>query len=737
MFPTWAKYFWSLASCGFLVLFAIAVSWPVLVLRTNSFFVHFDNVQQFYPWYQKLSQALHNGYLPFWDANAFAGYFFLGEFQTGVFYPPNLLWTLIFGTRAGIDIYYLELLIVFHFFLASLGMYMLGREWGLSRFASLAAAIVFAYSGPVVYRAMAQTCIFFGLALLPLVIFLLARYIKTLHISFLFAAGAVVGLQILAGHLQPAIHTLLIGSFYLLWTAVQRQGGMVQRVLHFMMPLLALGAAAFVVSASQLIPALEYFRVAYRHIGGTGPLPAGDSVPYRIFAYTNLVEPTQFMNLLDPIKFFIPDTNEIYIGAFPLCLIAIFLARRTPIRSAGSFRDNWPWLFLLVVFAVLAVVGHYSPLSLILNRLPVLNSIRQPGRYVILLHFVLALSVGFAVFALQEFPLARERAPRWLAALIVGWIVLFICFIWSFDLWLALSATITYQVGLTLVFGLFAIVLRRHATALTALTLLLLGTGIVLNRNTYLPRTENPAYAAAAFARNQIIDYLAPYYGKYRVAEADPRDNVLPWNVGDVYRIQTKMGWGATVYKPFWDLVADDWSVDAKLNDALNVRFVVSKKPLDLKLLLQDPATGFFLYERKNYYPRVFFQNQIGWSGQSIEALNQFDLLEYSDHYRKYRIRARSAGQLIFSELYFPGWHVLMDGREAEMQVARIDGSAPVFVSVYLERGAHIVELRYNLDIFALARILPPREARVFDRSSAVSSGPLGYVPKNPPVSER
>ena len=161
------------------MLFTLLVSWPVLVSRTRSFFVFPDNVQQFYPWYEKLSSGGSVGYLPFWDANAFAGHFFLGEFQTGIFYPLNLLWVLLFGTPAGIDIFYLELLVVFHFFLASLGMYLLAREWELSQIASLGAAIVFAYSGAVAFRAEAQICIFYGLALLPFVIFFLARYART------------------------------------------------------------------------------------------------------------------------------------------------------------------------------------------------------------------------------------------------------------------------------------------------------------------------------------------------------------------------------------------------------------------------------------------------------------------------------------------------------------------------------------------------------------------------------
>ena len=692
------------------MLFTLVISWPVLVSRTRSFFVFPDNVQQFYPWYQKLAQAVHSGYLPFWDANAFTGHFFLGEFQTGIFYPLNLLWVLLFGTPAGIDIFYLELLVVFHFFLASLGMYLLAREWRLSQIASPGAAIVFAYSGAVAFRAEAQICIFYGLALLPFVIFFLARYVRTSRAPYLLVAGIFLGLQVLAGHLQPPFHTAVIASFYLLSEAIRRKGDILRRLVRFAGPLALLGATAFVVSGPQLVPGLEYLQVAYRHVGAAGPLHPGESVPYDIFAYTNIIEPSQFLNLLDPAKYYIPDGNEIYIGVFPLLLIGLFLIRRAPTRSDSSFRVNWPWLSALAAFAVLAVVGHYTPLSLLLNRLPVVNSIRELGRYTILLHFVLALFVGFAILSLQEFPLWAKANGRPLAVLVAVWILLSVLFVLSLGLWRPFPSAVAYQIGLGFGFALAAIALRRRNEALAVFILLLLGAGLALDRDTYIPKIQGSEYAAATFAKNKIIEYLEPYYGKYRVAEADPQHNALPWNIGDVYPIQTKMGWGATVYGPFWDLISRDWSVDSNVNDALNVRFVVSKTPLNLKLLVQDSASGLMLYERNNYYPKVFFQSQVAMSGKSIDALNEFDVLDYSDQYQKYLVRAPDAEQVIFSELYFPGWHVFVDGAEAELNVARVKESAPIFDSVSLQKGSHIVELKYSPDILPFTQARPPAE---------------------------
>ena len=50
---------------------------------------------------------------------------------------------------------------------------------------------------------------------------------------------------------------------------------------------------------------------------------------------------------------------------------------------------------------------------------------------------------------------------------------------------------------------------------------------------------------------------------------------------------------------------------------------------------------------------------------KSIDALNEFDVLQYGDLYQRYLVRRPDAEQVIISEFYFPGWHVFVDGAEA------------------------------------------------------------------------
>ena len=107
-----------------LISVSIVLLYPVLDGEA-SFFIKLDNLQQQYPFFQKLSTSLHKGYFPTWDANTYGGKSFVGELLPGVFYPFNIIWCFIFGSAKGIDVWYLDLLIVLHYLICVIGMYRL------------------------------------------------------------------------------------------------------------------------------------------------------------------------------------------------------------------------------------------------------------------------------------------------------------------------------------------------------------------------------------------------------------------------------------------------------------------------------------------------------------------------------------------------------------------------------------------------------------------------------------
>jgi hypothetical protein len=143
----------------------------VLLVGHKTYFAAPDNTTQFWAWYQKEASVLHAGGFPLWDQNTLAGHSFVGETQTGVFYPLNLIWLLILGSSYGIGPRSLDPLIVVHLLIGSAGMYALARSFGVRRPAAVITGVVFAYTGAVFSRATGQTAIFFGLTLVPWAVF--------------------------------------------------------------------------------------------------------------------------------------------------------------------------------------------------------------------------------------------------------------------------------------------------------------------------------------------------------------------------------------------------------------------------------------------------------------------------------------------------------------------------------------------------------------------------------------
>src|ERR1700730_1020255 len=84
-----------------LLLIATFILLSPILFKEASFCINPDNRHQAYPFFQKLATSLHRGYLPVWDANTYSGKNFSGEFQTGIFYPLNILWCLLFGSQKG------------------------------------------------------------------------------------------------------------------------------------------------------------------------------------------------------------------------------------------------------------------------------------------------------------------------------------------------------------------------------------------------------------------------------------------------------------------------------------------------------------------------------------------------------------------------------------------------------------------------------------------------------------
>lgn len=161
-------------------------------------------------------------------------------------------------------------------------------------------------------------------------------------------------------------------------------------------------------------------------------------------------------------------------------------------------------------------------------------------------------------------------------------------------------------------------------------------------------------------------------------------NEALPANIGDVYNVQSALGHGATMYKPYFDFLCRDWNINAKTWDMLNVKYIVTKNRIQgLELIKHDQSSDIFVYKRKNFKQKVYFESPTS-KDESAE------IISYSNNLIEYSVNAASKRTLVFSEIYYPGWKAYVDGKR--VVISKND----IFRSIDVPPGKHTVIMVYK-----------------------------------------
>jgi hypothetical protein len=388
-------------------------AWCAALLRKSLFgngaMLGYDLYTYFFPAKVYAAEALRRGELPLWNPYVFAGVPFLANVQMAVLYPPDLLFAVLEFHRA------LAVSQWLHLTGAGAGMYALCRwGWGLDRPGALIGAVVFAGGG------------FFGAHMGHLNQVHASTWLPWLALCLVrlaAASGRLVvprpagerGLGLRGSAVAPAVRWLVAGG---LVVALQLTAGHTQEVYytHFGLGLLALGYTVFpparaprrwshlpaygaiavngaVLSAAQLLPALELSRLSYRQ----GGVPLEEAVGHA-------VERTNLLESLLPTFWSLPSQEVTgYIGAAAVPLVLAALAGSPARRTTLG-------LTALALLAITLSLGTYTPLYAVLYHwVPLFDSFRAPGRWLLISSFALAGLAAHGATALREGRAARFR----------------------------------------------------------------------------------------------------------------------------------------------------------------------------------------------------------------------------------------------------------------------------------------------------------------------------------------
>ena len=255
----WRSWRHDLGAIALLLLATLGYFWRVLSGQAWKPAGGGDLVSFLFPTYRYAAARLSAGDLPLWNPHLYGGAPFLADMQSGLFYPPNLLLGLLAPT---FPYEALQWMAALHVFWAGTTMYLCLRYLNPARslhpLAALTGALAYMFSDMFVVH-MGNLNLIGVAAWLPLVVLLFWRALRGRSLPLAAAAGLVLGIATLEGHMQI---TLTIGLGLAVMAASELVAGWPGR--HgggqgaWALPALALAAGVAVgLTALVLLPGLE------------------------------------------------------------------------------------------------------------------------------------------------------------------------------------------------------------------------------------------------------------------------------------------------------------------------------------------------------------------------------------------------------------------------------------------------------------------------------------------------
>ncbi len=665
-----------------------------------------DLILENYAWKNFINESLRAGELPLWNPYILAGQPFLAAGQNAALYPFGVLFALLPLTQA------YAVFAALHYWLAACAMYFLARVLRLRPFAATVSGIIFAFGGfmvvsvvfPMVVSAAAWLPAILAFAELTLreefkrtAIARAAQddgvpaYSFARQLFFALCAGALVGVQFLAGHVEVSYYILLVLAFYAAWRILGANVSRRARTLHWRgiarAGAWALGIAALgcALAAIQILPLYELVRLNFREGSVSYAEVAGWALPSRqiltFFIPDFFGNPTHH-NYFDIFDFtwraapqgtiFWGIKNYVEAGAY-VGILALALAAVGSFNSKRETRNSKFFFLTLVVLALLFMFG--TPLYAILfYGLPGWNQLHTAFRWIFPWTLGIAFLAGLGAQAIADG--ISKRALTWYGGALValGLLVWFgVVLAWALrDSFLQFadafvnasdlakpvfetgSAFWSYQARNLVLFGAFVVlagivlILARanfkvkRVAVWKPLALLVLVSDLFVAGMGFYPRAD----AKLATFVPPALEFLQQDKSLYRIATYDePGQKVLNANSAMPFRLQDIRGYDSIIAKQYVEYMRalapqdellynriaafyDYKPLSSPLLNLLGVKYIVTTRPV--------PNPGYALaydaevkiYENKNVLPRAFFVNQARVFADRAELLRELPNLD-------------------------------------------------------------------------------------------------------------
>lgn len=701
----------------------------------------FDVITLIFPDKNFSIETLKKGEFPLWNPYILSGNPHIATFQSGTFYPINLLFFVI------PIIYAWTIYIILQPFLAGFFTYLFLRELKLGKEGSFFGGIIFAFSSYftvwIEYGNLGHSILW-----LPLVLYLLLKLIQNPKPIFYLLTILVLTFSILAGYIQLSFYVFVFSFIFLLFIFFTSKAKRLKSILYFI-PVFTL---PILIASIQLIPFLEMFLNSTR-------------VPYADFSKL-LIPPFHLITMFVPDFFGNPATRNYwldgtyiervsYIGIVPLFFI---------IYSFFGKKNKFFWFFLSSSIAVLILSFDNFLSNFIFSlKLPFIST-AVPTRIIFLFCFSAAV---LAANGFEEFD-RKKKIKSSIMSLAILALIFF--FSWAFVFaapYLSLDSAFINNLSISkrnliLPSGLFIstiiLVSLNFVYRFKKITLVLFFLLTIFDLFYFFQKITPFSPAQSVFPQTEVLAKLKVIQGIDRF-----------WGYGSGYiepdiptfeKLYSGDGYNPLINKRYAELIStiSDGSVKnikrsnvniqgfgnedivkntfrQRILDLLGVKYILNKiTPSDVlapnyitfpenRFSLKWQSGPWQIYESKEALPRIFlasdyivkkdseiiktiFNKDINLSKTIIleenipnfkpsEGSSEVKLINYSPN--KINIFTKSdVNKILFiSDNYFNGWNAYIDGKKSKIYSANY-----TFRAVPVPSGNHNVSFEYRPQSF-------------------------------------